>query len=281
MVKTYKITEIEHGIRIGKTLTRSWFRGSCSAWNNLIPGIFREKYCNDVIHEWRPEIEFCMIEDFKRTAPAQADNLPNNDNYIEWLLLMQHHGVPTRLLDWTESVLVALYFAVSDVEYKEEDGELWAMYPDALNIMSGIPGVALLDSRQVRYLAAEPMCSNHEKLSAKYKLEQIPKFPIAFRPPLRFPRMYSQFSTFTIHPSPQEQCTIPALLDDETKLIRYIIPSKCKEQIQRDLESLKITRNVLFPNLDSLGASLATGKIIIAYAPPKPPYCGGEYLNSF
>jgi hypothetical protein len=208
-----------------------------------------------------------------------VNNSPDADNYIEWLLLMQHHGAPTRLLDWTESVLVALYFAVSDLEYKEEDGELWAMYPDALNVYSGVPGVAFSNANQVRYLAAEPMCPNHEKLASKYKLKQVPKFPIAFRPPLRFPRMYSQFSTFTIHPDPQEECTIPALLADETKLIRYIIPAKCKMQIHRDLESLKITKNVLFQDLDSLGACLAKENIIIAYSPPRPPFCGGEYLN--
>ena len=277
MVKTYRLTEIEHAIKIGTILSRSWFRGSCKAWGNLTPGIFREKYNTELIRGWRPDFEFEVIEDFKRTAPALADDLPDNKDYIQWLLLMQHHGAPTRLLDWTESILVALYFAVSDMRYSGQDGELWAMYPESLNIKSGIPGVALLNDHRVSYLATEPMCFSREKLASKYKLEQIPKFPIAFRPPLKSPRMYSQFSTFTIHPIPQEQCTIPTLLEDEAHLVRYVIPSESKERIQRDLESLKITREVLFPNLDSLGNNLAIVKIL-GYSPPRPPACGGLWV---
>ncbi len=283
MTKTYEITEIKDVIEIGKTLTMSWFRGTSKAWNNLTPGIFRGWFTNDILRQFRgDDIEFDIIENFKRSAPAFTDKLPDSDDHIEWLLLMQHHGAPTRLLDWTESVLVALYFATNELKYRKEDGEIWALYPNALNAKSGIPGISLSGNPHVRYLAGEPGFSNREKALEELMLGQIPKFPIAFRPPLESLRMYSQFSTFTIHPQPQEQCTIPKLLEDETHLVRYVIPMESKEQIQRDLRNLKITRTVLFPDLDTLGASLNPENDpanigAIAYSPPRPPSCGGEH----
>ena len=262
----------------------SWFRGTCKTWNNLTPGIFRGIFNDNIIHEFKVDLEFKTIERFKRSARALENDLPESDNHIEWLFSMQHHGAPTRLLDWTESILVALYFAVNDLNYKSEDGELWAMYPDALNKKSGIPGVAIANNSNVRYLASEPMHNNHKKLASEYELKQIPKFPIAFRPPLTSYRMHSQLSTFTIHPVPQELCRISEILQNEKHLVRYIIPAEFKEQINRDLRNLKITPTVLFPDLDTLGASLNPANDpanigAIAYNPPSPPSCGGEHDN--
>src|SRR5690606_36926394 len=55
----------------------------------------------------------------------------------EWLFLMQHYGVPTRLLDWTDSPLVALFFAVYNVDRDDRDASLWVLLPAALNRQTG------------------------------------------------------------------------------------------------------------------------------------------------
>ncbi len=89
----------------------------------------------------RTDSELSLIENFKRGAPALEPSIPDYEDHIAWLFLMQHHGMPTRLLDWTKSILVALYFVVS--KYTSDDGELWAMYPDALNECSGFHGIPL------------------------------------------------------------------------------------------------------------------------------------------
>jgi hypothetical protein len=184
------------------------FRGNNRSYGELTPRIFRKEY-DELIQTFRPKIEFEFIEEFKRRAPVLSDNLPDRDNHIEWLFIMQHHGAPTRLLDWSESIFVA-YFAVS--ELPNEDGELWAMYPPDLNEKSGL-GLPLPNSRHLRYLASEPMWARgSEKLAEELKLEKVPEYPIAFSPPMNFPRMVSQLSAFTIHPRPRKDCTIPELL---------------------------------------------------------------------
>lgn len=270
MTKTYTLTTIEQLVKVATTLSRSWFRGHSAVYCELTPGIFRSTYVS--ISELRP-IEFSVIEEFKRDAPSLIDTVPAMDNHLAWLFLMQHHGAPTRLLDWTESALVAAFFAVSGDA--DKDGELWAMYPDELNRRSGIPGMPLSTHPILYYLAGEPS-HNPEEFSKELGLDEIPTYPLAIRPPMTFRRMAVQFSTFTIHPAPRPECTIPELLTDEKHLVRYIIPSSSKEKLRTDLSALKISTKALFPDLDALSKCIIRESNVIAYGPPIPPHCDDD-----
>ena len=70
--------------------------------------------------------EFELSREFKRRAHHYINNLPAETENIEWLALMQHHGVPTRLLDWTLSPYVAAYFAVYEANLAQ-DASVWAI----------------------------------------------------------------------------------------------------------------------------------------------------------
>jgi len=264
MVNTYRLTEIEQAVKVGTTLSGSWFRGHARVYGDLTPKLFRKKWL-------RADFELSLIENFKRGAPALEPDIPDYEDHIAWLFLMQHHGIPTRLLDWTKSILVALYFAVS--KHKSDDGELWAMYPDALNKCSGFHGLPLPNHLGLRYFAMEPWYSQ-EKLLKELGLKQIPKYPLAVAPPMNFARMVAQLSKFTIHPTPQPGNSILELLPDEINLVRYIIPAVSKEKLQRDLAALGITQGTLFPNLDSLSVDIIYDHQIAAYTPQEPPNDG-------
>lgn len=92
----------------------AWFRGQADYSKELSPGIFRDdKY---------DEAE--MYEEFIRRYP---DHSNSHKNIFEWLTLMQHYGLPTRLLDWSTNLLVALFFAAN--EDQDKDGAVFAFNP--------------------------------------------------------------------------------------------------------------------------------------------------------
>lgn len=266
MSTEYEITTIKKVIDIGTTLSRSWFRGQSKAYDDLTPKIFRPEWMQ--IQKCRKDLESSMIEKFKNEAPALETRLPDEKDHIRWLFFMQHHGLPTRLLDWTTNILVALYFAVN--ENKSESGELWAIYPYELNKKSRL-GMPLNNNKILNYYALEPYIVDNSKVLETLKLNDIPRFPIAIEPKLMFLRMMAQSSVFTIHPDPDHGKSIKELLTKREHLVRYIIPSSSKCKLLDDLSLLGITKRALFPSLDSLAEEIISYHRIVAYTPPIPP----------
>jgi hypothetical protein len=72
-----------------------------------------------------------FINRFKQNAAFLLEKVPLTE--FDWLFLMQHYGMHTRLLDWSESPLVGLYFGVEEEAHLAEDGALWALMPTVLN----------------------------------------------------------------------------------------------------------------------------------------------------
>lgn len=275
MTTTYKLNEIGHAVQIGTELSESWFRGQPEPYRTLTPRIFRKEWQD--VREWRPGCEFSILDSFMRGAPVLTADVPaSTEDHLGWLFLAQHHGLPTRLLDWTESALVALYFAVE--KEGEEDGEVWAMFPQALNAVADV-GYGLPTRRNpvLLYLAGEPWHADREMWVKKFGLVgRIPDRPIALQPTHAFPRAVAQLSVFTIHPEPQPECTIPELLEEAGEnLVRYVIPAAKKRKLRDDLAALGITPKTLFPDLDSLSRTIVKDHHTIAYKPPEPPACGG------
>ncbi|HHT9109337.1 MAG TPA: FRG domain-containing protein [Candidatus Wunengus sp. YC63] len=278
-----EIREINQIIEVATTLSENWFRGHPEKHGNLTPQIFRPEYIPKIAV--RSDTEYSVIDEFKRVAPALTQNIPNQDDHCGWLFLMQHHGAPTRLLDWTENALVALYFAVRNFS-DCKDGELWAIYPYTLNEKSyQYQGYASVTQyykisqylAREPYLAIDPVSDNQEKLAKEIGLDKIPRYPLALYPTMNFSRMVAQLSTFKIHPTPsasRQGNTILDLLGDNKKyLARYIIPYDSKLKLINDLKTLGISRRTLFPDLDGLSQTIIENlnHTPSGYNPQDPP----------
>ncbi len=250
-----KITSVEDAIKVGIKFKHNWWRGQPKTFGTLIPKIFRNPFYIKVVENLDPFKEFEIIETFKRLSPTLNTKLPSHEDRLGWLILMQHYGTPTRLLDWSESILVALFFAVS--ELNKEDGELWSLYPIELNIKAGIGGIFPLESSPIlSFLAGEAGHNDPEKLAENLNLSKIPDKPVAFFPTLGFERMTSQLSVFTIHPKINPSNSIIDLINDKNKLNKYIIPYKEKYEILDDLKTLGISYRTLFQDLESLSKDI-------------------------
>lgn len=101
------------------------FRGVSNATYDLIPSIGRlslRKRKGDF-----ERVEMDMFTSFKQRAMSCIEFTPCND--WEWLALAQHHGLPTRLLDWTRNPLVALFFAVGSERVQGTESAIYALDP--------------------------------------------------------------------------------------------------------------------------------------------------------
>lgn len=114
----------ESGLR--QTTSSLWWRGQSDASWPLIPTLYKSSVNSDLEGE--------LIRNFKlKSLPFLGRNVPSRA--IEWLFRMQHHGAPTRILDWSESPLVALYFCVANFE-RAKEGAVWALHPWIINIIT-------------------------------------------------------------------------------------------------------------------------------------------------
>ena len=179
-------------------------------------------------------------------APSRYARCPENRDWPNWLFLMQHHGLPTRLLDWTESILIAAYFAVC--EYPDEAAALWALAPGALNDLQ-VEKRALMSAGnpETKALFDAPFDRTAEESD---KIVAVMANQID-------PRMMVQLSGFTIHGSRNPLDSLPK---SDQFLVEYEIPATAKEKIKNQLGMVGIMEANLFPDLDHLASDLASRK---------------------
>jgi hypothetical protein len=249
--RTYIFKSISDIISFGLDQKDFLFRGHTQLVGDLVPKVFRGDYENfkDFSSGFNPEVFF--YSNFKRLAPSRITTIPPSDNNLEWLCLMQHHKLPTRLLDWTQNILIALYFAAYD--NFDTDGELFALDPYALNrhYMLKFPDN---DNDVLRSIANQPFI-------AKSKSRKEYQFPLAFLPVLSHPRITAQKSAFTIHPNLKHKrnLSLVEILKRDDELFRIKIPHEKKRDILAKLNNLGINHSVIFPDLEGLAVSLTYG----------------------
>jgi hypothetical protein len=214
-----------------------WFRGHGDERWELVPSLGRKT--------GRVKAEAYLIKRFRQNATLLMSHVPTGD--WDWLFIMQHHGVPTRLLDWTESPLVALYFAVS--EKPKQNGALWCLVPTALNSHSKIKPEYSSDIPSIE----DPVITNYSPKTlvgeASSRLD-----PIALLAPRNTARIQAQLGVFTIM---HRDATPVDSVGDKKHAWRYVVPKQKKATIMKELSLLGITQFTLFPELSSIGAMLA------------------------
>ena len=110
--------------------TPLWYRGEDNSTLTLVPSIQRS--------EKRLMKERFLSNDFYIRAKQTLESPPSRNNYAYWIALMQHYGLPTRILDWSRSPLVAVFFATETYrEAPDRDACVWVLVPTGLNEQQG------------------------------------------------------------------------------------------------------------------------------------------------
>lgn len=212
-----------------------WWRGQSLPWK-LVPKIFRG---NLAPHEHNLTLRFTS------KAKPRHTSTPNFDDITAWLFLMQHYGLPTRLLDWSASPLVALFFAVREEKDHSEPGVIWALDPAALNRNQHNLNAALGS----RYPLVTEAAGDALRVPVDKKNTKV----LSVLPEQTDIRHLVQSTSFTLHglPTPLEE-----LPDSDTFLTKFEIPATAKQFFHHILADFQISESNLFPDLENLAKEL-------------------------
>lgn len=196
-------------------------------------------------------VEAPLLRTFKKYAKR---DITYNDSEWNWLALAQHHGLPTRLLDWTYSPYVALHFATANVERFDLDGVIWCL--DHVKVREFLPDTlkAILKEERADAFTVEMLNEGNVTLESLDKLSPEP-FVMFLEPPSLDDRIVNQFALFSLmsHPTALLNHWLAAHPDLYRKII---IPASLKWEIRDKLDQANISERVLFPGLDGLSQML-------------------------
>lgn len=217
------------------------FRGMCDAADDLRTSLLR-------LGGPTGRVEGHLLRNFRKYA--QRELLIGGDSVWNWLAVAQHHGLPTRLLDWTYSPYVAMHFATDNLESFSRDGVIWCVDYDRTNQL--LPDVLKEQLREEgSFVFTADMLLRAASALHEFDALADGEFLIFFEPPSLDNRIVNQFALFSLLSSPI------ARLDRWLERIpqiakRIVIPAGLKWEIRDKLDQGNINERVLFPGLEGL-----------------------------
>ncbi|MGN6189714.1 MAG: FRG domain-containing protein [Conexibacter sp.] len=202
-----------------------------------------------------------LIRNFRKYAHRETPG----PTLWDWLALAQHHGLPTRLLDWTYSPQVALHFATS--AWAEHDAVLWAVDIDAVHRL--LPA-SLRDAleREGSVLFTTELLAAHAPGLAELEVlsgEDGDAFALFFEPPSLDERIVNQAAVLSV--ITDVRCQMDEWLDGHPEVWHaWRLPPDVKEAVRARLDQANVTERILLPGLDGLAAWLSR-----YYAPRRIP----------
>jgi FRG domain len=196
------------------------------------------------------DVEAHLLRNFRKYAPRS--DVPG-DTLWHWVALAKHHGLPTRLLDWTYSPYVALHFATAHTRHFEEDGAIWMVDFVQTNRLLPRPLRDALELEGMNAMSADLLERHAPALGDFDRLGE--DFVVFFEPPALDDRIVNQYALFSLMPSAHAR--LDEWLERHDELARRVIlPAEIKWEVRDKLDQANITERVLFPGLDGLATWL-------------------------
>lgn len=203
-------------------------------------------------------LELSIIRNFRKYA--HEDRRGRADSIWHWLAVAQHHGLPTRLSDWTFSPLVALHFVTDTAADMDRDGAVWCvnfveakqLLPRSLRRILDEEGS---DTFTVDMLQGIASLRAFDALAPR-GAQSDGGFLLFLEPPALDARIVNQAALFSVMPSPT--ASLADWLGRHPQLCRrVVVPAELKWEIRDKLDQSNINERTLFPGLDGLSRALA------------------------
>jgi hypothetical protein len=220
------------------------FRGLSNANYNLQTSLIR---LGGAYHKLEPVI----LRSFQKYA--YRDTSPGNSIW-NWLAVAQHHGLPTRLLDWSSSPHIALHFATAEVSRFGDDGVVWCL--NAVRLREWMPDRMrqVLENESAIMFTVDMLSRIASSLPEFDHLQPEP-FLIMMEPPSMDDRIVNQAALFSLMSSPS--AVMNEWLADKPELFhRIVIPAALKWEVRDKLDMMNMNERLLFPGLDGLSQYL-------------------------
>jgi hypothetical protein len=192
-------------------------------------------------------VEKPMLRGFRKYA--EPGSIPAETLWVQ-LAVAQHHGLPTRLLDWTISPKVAVHFATAEEEYYDRDAAIWCI--NVVEARSLLPEkLREVLKRESAFLFSVEMLEFIQSLDDFDRLVENGSFVLFFEPPSLDARIVNQGAIMSAMPGATLVLS-EFLLNHPALYYRIIIPKEIKWEVRDKLDQDNVTERMLFPGLDGL-----------------------------
>ncbi|MCR5476406.1 MAG: FRG domain-containing protein [Lachnospiraceae bacterium] len=256
------LTEQEFRPDLNRNRSSFLYRGMPNSSFKMTTSLRRN--CKDLQQTLEPAI----LENFAKYAIHDDPSI--GGSVWRQMILGQHHGLPTRLLDWTHSALVGLHFAMSEENNEDLDAHdcmVWRI--DMAEMVSLLPEnyQQLVNRKSSTIFSVDMLREITGNSLVQYDRDMKDSAMVIIEPPSVNSRIINQYSFFAVVPT--DLTDIEGFLDSHTtRTVKYIIPKELRWRVRDMLDQLNMSERIVYPGLDGLSRWISRHYYVKGQVPP-------------
>ncbi len=239
------LSEQDENIQLKRYRNAFLYRGMPNASNELVTSLKRN--CKHL----QKELEPIILRNFTKYAIHEDPSI--GDSVWRQMIVGRHHGLPTRLLDWSRSPLIGLHFSLEEKDmdsFDRHDSVVWRIDMKEMHNLLPDPYKLPLRRNKTSIMSVEMLSETTTSLK-QYDADMGDNAMVLVEPPSINSRIINQYSYFSVVPCGMDD--IEGFFDRYTdNTVRYLIKKEVRWRIRDMLDQLNISERIVYPGLDGL-----------------------------